>query len=112
MIFSSLALTLVDISFPIFLRSFFNVLSGAAVRSNAVIQALVEIIFILLAIHSVGWVLRRVGAFTYDYVVPHVMSDLEQDAYDYLQRHSYGFFTNRFVGSLVRKITRLPRSFE
>ncbi|MEK7189862.1 MAG: hypothetical protein AAB666_02670, partial [Patescibacteria group bacterium] len=40
------------------------------------------------------------------------MADLLQYAYKYLQRHSYDFFTNRFVGSLVRKVTKLSRAFQ
>jgi len=32
--------------------------------------------------------------------------------YQYLQKHSYGFFTSNFVGSLVTKVKRFERAFE
>jgi len=37
---------------------------------------------------------------------------LERDAFGYLIRHSYQFFSNNFAGALVRKVSRLSRSFE
>jgi ATP-binding cassette subfamily B protein len=40
------------------------------------------------------------------------MTDLLRTAFNQMLEHSYTFFSNSFSGSLVRKATRLPRSFE
>jgi len=40
------------------------------------------------------------------------MADLNNSSFDYLHNHSFGFFINRFVGGLVRKVGRLIRAFE
>ena len=40
------------------------------------------------------------------------MADLMQTCYEHLQRHSIGFFSSTFVGSLVTKVKRYERSFE
>ena len=41
-----------------------------------------------------------------------VMADLTNSCYQYLQKHSYNFFNNSFVGSLITKVKRYERSFE
>ncbi len=40
------------------------------------------------------------------------MKDICLEAFDYLQRHSYQFFTNNFSGALVRKVSKLARGYE
>ncbi|MBX4200920.1 ABC transporter ATP-binding protein/permease, partial [Candidatus Parcubacteria bacterium] len=39
-------------------------------------------------------------------------ANLKRNAYHYLMNHSYSFFTNNFVGSLVQKVNRFARAFE
>src|SRR5581483_9243915 len=36
----------------------------------------------------------------------------KQQSYDYLMEHSYSFFANNFVGSLVQRVNRFARAFE
>ena len=40
------------------------------------------------------------------------MANLKQQAYNHLIEHSYGFFANNFVGSLVQRVNRFGRAFE
>ena len=40
------------------------------------------------------------------------MADLTNTCYEYLQKHSLGFFSSNFIGSLVTKVKRFERSFE
>src|SRR3989338_7585103 len=40
------------------------------------------------------------------------IASLKQNAYNYIIEHSYSFFTNNFVGSLVQKVNRFARAFE
>ena len=40
------------------------------------------------------------------------MANLRRQAYGILMKHSYGFFTNNFTGSLVQRVGRYARAFE
>ena len=50
--------------------------------------------------------------FLNNYFQPRVMADLTNTCYEYLQKHSLGFFSSNFIGSLVTKVKRFERSFE
>ena len=41
-----------------------------------------------------------------------VIKDIYMESFDYLQRHSYQFFTNNFSWALVRKVSKLARGYE
>ncbi len=103
---------LIDLATPLFYRRFFNILTSSVQPAQAVAQELIGVLVAILILNGVGWVFWRFVTFANTYFQPRVMADLFEHGYDYLQRHSYGFFTNRFVGALVRKVTKLPRAFE
>lgn len=50
--------------------------------------------------------------FSLIYLESHVMADITNTCFTYLEKHSYQFFSNSFTGSLVRKVTRLAKSYE
>lgn len=98
---------------PFFYKRFFNVLSGEeTVPPDLLPGTLLAIILGVLGMNIVGWFCYRTATFCNNYFQPRVMTDIMQTSYDYLQHHSYGFFANNFVGSLVRRVTKLPRAFE
>src|SRR3989344_561238 len=103
--------SVVDIISPILYKRFFDVLASGIEPTTARPQ-LVQIIFLLLGLHLFGVVISRISAFSNDFLQPRVMTDLTNTAFEYLHRHSYGFFVNRFAGALVRKVNRLASSFE
>ena len=72
----------------------------------------VAILFVIIAIEIGSLAARRVRDFINNYFQPRVQADLLQTCYEYLQRHSIGFFNSNFVGSLVTKVKRYERSFE
>lgn len=55
---------------------------------------------------------RRTGSFANTYFQPKVIRDIGNTAFSYLIDHSYKFFSNNFTGTLVRRVTKLQRSFE
>ena len=103
--------SVLELIIPIYYKEFFNILTSTVPNSNTV-TLLIRILIIIATINGGSWILYRFTTFGNNYLEPRVMTDLSQEAYDYLQRHSYGFFTNRFVGALVRKVTRMTRAFE
>ncbi len=103
----------VGIITPLFYKRFFNLLSGTIPSASGDISVdLIRLIIAILGMNIAAWVLYRACAFSNSFVQPRIMADLTERGYDYLQRHSYRFFAGSFVGSLVRKVTKLPRAFE
>lgn len=96
---------------PLFLKRFFDVILSSPRASDSV-NALTRIILTLFALQFSIWVLRRIALFIDNYFQPRVMIDIANTCFDYLQRHSYRFFSNQFVGSLVRKVNRFVDAFE
>jgi len=62
--------------------------------------------------NGIFWLFYRIVSLSNIAFQPAVMANLKQQAYDYLMKHSYSFFTNNFAGSLVQKVNRLARAFE
>ena len=95
---------------PLLYRNLLNTLAGGP--SGATVSAAIRIILIILAANLTRNAIWRTGLFVNDYFQPKVMYDLTNTCYEYLHQHSYGFFTSKFVGSLVTKVKRFERSFE
>lgn len=71
-----------------------------------------HVVFLILGLSVVRFTVARGFNFVNNYFQPRVMADLENTCFEYLQKHSYSFFSNSFVGSLVTKVKRYERSFE
>ncbi len=94
---------------PFLYKNFFNILSQ---NNFSDFSALSKIILAILAINLLGWLAYRIENFFTTYFESSVIRDLLNTCFNYLQKHSYGFFTNNFSGSLQRKVNRYGRSFE
>jgi len=98
---------------PLYYKSFFNVLTGPeAGQPDLVAPQLFTIISSILILNIFVWVAYRIATFVNNFFQPRVIADLYNTCFEYLHQHSFGFFINRFVGALVRKIGRVTRSFE
>src|SRR3989338_6016295 len=96
----------------LFYKRFFDLLSDGLVPRAAHTGALIRTIIVILLLYLVEWILWRVTTFANNYFQPRVMSDILNSSFEYLHAHAYGFFVNRFVGALVRKVNRLVDAFE
>lgn len=96
---------------PLYYKKFFDAVSASG-ASSAIIPALTHTIVVILILNGFIWFFYRAGSFAVSRFDSYVIADLKQKAFDYLTDHSYGFFTNTFVGSLVQKVDRYARSFE
>ena len=94
---------------PLLYKRFFDAL---ALPESLAAQALVSIIFLILAVKLASWFFSRVYWLTYSTFYARVMSDLLNTCFEYLHLHSYNFFNNNFMGSLVRRANRYPKAFE
>ncbi len=106
-------LTLVALLIPIFYKHFFDIVSHTTtVRDATVVALLGHYIFLVLAANAVVWILFRVALLIHDLVQPTIITNLIESSFAYLIDHSFGFFSNSFIGSLVKRITRLSRAYE
>jgi len=111
-LFTRIAWTAVDVVIPLFFKEFFDLLSDASISVVEVANQLFAILGWIAVLFAVYWVLERITGFSNNYFQPTVIRDLYHTCFDYLHRHSFGFFQSNFVGSLVRRVNKFTRSFE
>lgn len=107
---SALITPAIDAVVPLYLKKFIDMLAnGVANEISGVVIAILTTIAIL---KFVQWVFYRVGGFIFVYLETKILADLSNTCFAYLHKHSFGFFNNNFVGSLVKRVTRFTHSFE
>lgn len=110
-VFSVIILRILDTLVPVYLKNFFNVLSAGG-EKNVVAGQLMHILFIIAIIGVTNWALWRVATLAASALESRVIFELSNYCFQYLQKHSFGFFNNNFVGSLVKRVNRFTRSYE
>ncbi len=111
MIFCLILVNVIYIITPLFFKHFFDVIMASG-NTPLVAQTLLKIIIYIGLLHSFAWLMSRTAEFCNNVYQPRTMANLKQQSYDHLIEHSYGFFTNNFVGSLTQRINRFGRAFE
>ena len=98
---------------PLVYGKFFDVLTQTEfLASVSKTSALARLLFIVLALNLVSWICWRTVHFSINHLQPRIMADLANTCFEYIHQHSYRFFSNTFVGSLVKKVNRYTRAFE
>ena len=92
---------------PYWYKKFFDVLS-----SNPDVKILYTTLFIILAIKILHWFFIRVMAFLYIKFNTDCLKNLNDICFSKVHKHSFSFFNNSFVGSLVKKVGRFVQSFD
>lgn len=101
----------IGLVFPWIYKLFFDTLTNPELTEGAVFHELVRVIILLGAFQLLNWAVWRITGFGSMWAYPRMDKRLRMLSSDYLFRHSYRFFTNRFAGSLVRKVNRFTRAF-
>ncbi len=101
----------IEIFIPIYYKRFFDTI-GKAVDKETTGAILIKIALIILAFHLITWFLWRFSIFLYLAIQTKTMARLKQNCFNYMEYHSYSFFTNNFAGSLVQKVNRFVRSYD
>lgn len=104
--------TLIEVAIPFAYKRFFDILSGAVPGDQGVADGLVNIILFVLISQGIFWVFWRIALFVNVQFQLSVLTDVTNSSFEVIHQHSYRFFTNRFVGALVRKANRLVDSLE
>jgi len=95
---------------PLFLKKIVDLF--ALPFDASVLTSLYKVFWVIVILRFVQFISRRSVMFADSYFCSRVMSDLSNFAFGYLHKHSFSFFNNNFVGSLVKKVNRFVRSFE
>lgn len=102
---------IIAIFVPLFYKRFFDVL-GYSQTKEMLVPTLIKIIFWVLIIKFVYWIIQRLLMYSFAHLQAMTMSQLKQNAFEYLNKHSHSFFANNFSGSLVQRVNRFARAFE
>jgi ATP-binding cassette, subfamily B, bacterial len=114
LIFSLLFATVVITSIlsvlqPLVLRNMYNHMTSPGGKTSGQVLNYVWYIF---AMAFANQTIYRVMGYLVNFAQPRVMADLMDTCYEYLLGHSYGFFTNNFVGSIVTRTRRFQACYE
>jgi ATP-binding cassette subfamily B protein len=109
-LFGVFLVTAITTYIPLLYRKLINLLILG--NTPEILKQAISIIFFILAINFFKIISWRATNFVNNYFQPKVMADLTNTCYKYLQKHSQGFFTSNFIGSLVTKVKRYERAFE
>jgi ABC-type bacteriocin/lantibiotic exporter with double-glycine peptidase domain len=95
----------------LYYRDIINLLSGAVANSEIASHAIAILMYILW-IHLINMVLHRVM----DYFLVTFEMDIQEHLYnklfDYLQKHSFQFFSDNLTGALISKVRKCVGAFE
>lgn len=90
---------------------FYKQLIDALSATDRNVDLAYHTVAIIVGLHVLGWTGWRIAGYTTGWLVPRVMTDLENTSFRYLLGHSYQFFADSFAGSLVRRVGRLSRAY-
>ena len=97
---------------PFYYKRFFDLLASSGAPRADIAAELTGILLRIFLLWGIVWLFYRIQMFLNAYFEPRVVTDLANTCFDYLHHHSYGFFLNRFVGSIVRRANRFADAFE
>lgn len=96
---------------PLYLKKFVDLLAYSA-NAPDVLNQIYHIFIIIIILRFIQFAFKRVVMFADSYFCSRTMADLYHFTFQYLHKHSFNFFNNNFVGSLVKRVNRFVRSFE
>lgn len=97
---------------PIFYSDFFNVLTQAPAVRQQVRPMLLHLLFIIGLLALANEFFLRVAGFANNYLQPHVTAELGKTCFAYIHKHSFHFFSDHFIGSLVKQVNRFMGAYE
>jgi ATP-binding cassette subfamily B protein len=96
---------------PLFLRNIFNTLASHDTNAT-VIHGLVITVGIIGILYFLQWLSGRIYVYAVMDIESQVMAKLYLDAFSYLIKHSYRFFSSQFAGTLARRVSKYSAAFE
>jgi len=110
-VFSVIVIRILNALVPIYLKNFFNILTVGG-EKDLLVPSLLHVLLLIAIANFFIWALWRVATFLASILESRTIFDLSNYCFSYLHRHSFAFFNNNFVGSLVKRVNRFTRSYE
>ncbi len=111
MIFSVIVAAGLNVVIPLYFKDFFNVLVGSGPR-DVLSQSLIQILITIAILEFSQWLFWRFATFADTYFTAKTTADIGNYCFAYLHLHSFDYFSNSFVGSLVKRVKWFIRAFE
>lgn len=96
---------------PLYYKKFFDVLSSGGDR-GALPSILVGVLISIILLKLARWTLWRIAGLATNRLQPTVIANLANHCFTELHKHSFTYFNNNFVGSLVKRVNWFTRAFE
>jgi len=110
-IFSIITASFVSVIIPLYYKKFLDLISVAGADKSLAIPDLIHVLIYIIILNVLAWIGWRIATFTASYFQPKVEADLNNLSFAYLQKHSFVFFNNNFVGSLVKRVKWFSKAF-
>jgi len=111
MVISVILASILNVVIPLYFKDFFNVLAGSGERGEMGSQ-LISILMVIAALEMTQWLFWRFATFADSYFTAKTVQDLSNFCFAYLHQHSFDYFSNNFVGSLVKRVKWFVKAFE
>ena len=109
--FSVIAASTLSVAAPLYFKIFFDLLISPGVKAE-ITGGLISILIIIALLELIQWFFWRLATYGAAYLESNAIADLANTCFKYLHQHSFGYFNNNFVGSLVKRVNRFTRAFE
>ena len=93
---------------PLYYKRMFDILAVP----GASVSGLFILLWIIAGWYLAEWVFWRISEFSSTFLTAQVLADLANTCFSYLHRHSFSYFNNNFVGTLVKRVNWFTRAFE
>lgn len=110
-LFSVIVASFIGVIVPLYYKKFLDVLSVPGADRVLAGDSLIRILIYIAVLNALSWAGWRVATFTSSYFQPKVEADLTSQSFAYLQKHSFTFFSNNFVGALVKRVKWFSKAF-
>jgi len=111
MVTSVIVASSLDIVVPLYFKQFFNTLASGS-PSELLAKSLVLILLSIATLEFIQWIFWRFATFSDSYFTAKIAADISNYCFAYLHQHSFAYFNNNFVGSLVKRVKWFVKAFE
>lgn len=111
MVISIVIGTIMEVITPIYYKQIFDLFVETGVDKSSLVAQMFEYVKVIAALMVVMFISWRINEFSSNYLQSKAMRNIANECFEYLNHHSYRFFSDHFSGSLVRKVGRLMWAF-
>ncbi|MEK7625717.1 MAG: ABC transporter ATP-binding protein [Patescibacteria group bacterium] len=111
LLFGVIGSSAIGVFIPLLFKRFFDILTSAGDRTTLATQ-LLTVLGMVAILEGVRWLFWLLCDYTNTIFQTSIMKSLGLRCFTYLHRHSFSFFNNNFVGSLVKRVNYFSHAFE